>query len=37
MYKILVKLWMVKGYCDVVSDANEEMLLDNREKSVLVI
>ena len=28
---------MVKGYCDVVSDANEEMLLDNREKSVLVI
>ena len=24
MYKILVKIWMVKGYCDVVSDANEE-------------
>ena len=32
MYKILVKIWMVKGYCDVVSDANEEHAIGQQRK-----
>ena len=32
MYKMLVKIWMVKGCCDMVSDANEEHAIGQQRK-----